>query len=75
MAPEPVLTSSTITSAPAASFLLRIELTMSGITSTVEVTSRRAYMEKTRRGIRQLKDLGAYPDDLFDGSVLPERKR
>ena len=39
MAPEPVFTSSTITSAPLASFLLRIELTMSGITSTVEVTS------------------------------------
>ena len=42
MAPEPVLTSSTTTSQPAASFLESIEDTTSGRQSTVAVTSRRA---------------------------------
>ncbi len=40
--PLPDLTSRTITSAPAASFLLMMELTMSGMLATVPVTSRRA---------------------------------
>ena len=39
-APEPVLTSSTRASVPSATFLEMIELAMSGIESTVEVTSR-----------------------------------
>jgi hypothetical protein len=42
-APEPVLTSSTSASAPSAIFLLMIELAISGIDSTVPVTSRSAY--------------------------------
>jgi len=42
-APAPVFTSSTMASAPAAIFLLIIELAMSGIELTVPVTSRRAY--------------------------------
>ena len=42
MAPEPVLTSSTTTSQPAASFFERMEETTSGRQSTVSVTSRRA---------------------------------
>ena len=42
-APLPVFTSSTIASAPAASFLLMIELTISGMDSMVPVTSRSAY--------------------------------
>ena len=42
-APRPVLTSSTITLAPAAIFLLMIELAISGTESTVAVTSRSAY--------------------------------
>ena len=41
-APDPHLTSSTITSAPAASFLDMMELTISGMLGTVPVTSRRA---------------------------------
>ena len=41
-APLPVFTSSTMASAPAASFLLMIELAISDILSTVAVTSRRA---------------------------------
>ena len=42
-APLPVFTSSTMASAPAASFLLIMELAISDILSTVAVTSRRAY--------------------------------
>ena len=42
-APLPVFTSSTIASAPDASFLLMMEDTISGSESTVDVTSRRAY--------------------------------
>ena len=41
-APEPVLTSSRMQSEPAASFLLMIEDAISGIESTVAVTSRSA---------------------------------
>ena len=41
-APLPVLTSSTIAALPAASFLLMIEAAMSGMESTVAVTSRSA---------------------------------
>ena len=41
IAPEPVFTSRTMASLPAASFLLRIEETIRGRESTVEVTSRR----------------------------------
>ena len=41
-APEPVFTSSTSASAPSAIFLLMIELAISGIDSTVPVTSRSA---------------------------------
>ena len=41
-APLPVLTSSTIASEPAASFLLMIDEAMSGRLSTVAVTSRSA---------------------------------
>ncbi|MCR4621288.1 MAG: NTP transferase domain-containing protein [Clostridiales bacterium] len=32
-----------------------------------------ADVDKTRRGIQQLKDMGVYPDDLFGGSMLAER--
>ena len=42
-APAPVFTSRTIASAPAAIFLLIIELAISGIEFTVAVTSRSAY--------------------------------
>ena len=42
-APLPVFTSSTMASAPAASFLLMMELAIRDILSTVAVTSRRAY--------------------------------
>ncbi len=42
-APAPVFTSKTIASAPAAIFLLIIELAINGIESTVPVTSLRAY--------------------------------
>ena len=42
-APLPVLTSKTMPSAPAASFLLIMELAIRDILSTVAVTSRRAY--------------------------------
>ena len=42
-APLPVFTSNTMASAPAASFLLIMELAISDILSTVAVTSRRAY--------------------------------
>ena len=41
-APEPTLTSSTSDPVPSAIFLLMMELAMSGIASTVPVTSRRA---------------------------------
>ena len=41
-APEPTFTSRTITSAPAASFLDMMLLTMRGMLCTVPVTSRRA---------------------------------
>lgn len=41
-APEPTLTSSTSAPVPSAIFLLMIELAISGIASTVPVTSRRA---------------------------------
>ena len=41
-APEPTLTSSTSAAVPSASFLLMIEEAISGIDSTVPVTSRRA---------------------------------
>ncbi len=41
-APEPTLTSSTRAPAPSAIFLLMIEEAMSGIASTVPVTSRNA---------------------------------
>ena len=41
-APEPVFTSRTSASAPSAIFLLMIELAISGIDSTVAVTSRSA---------------------------------
>ena len=41
-APLPVLTSSTIAALPAASFLLMMEAAMSGMESTVAVTSRSA---------------------------------
>ena len=41
-APSPTLTSSTIASAPAASFFDMIELAISGTMSTVAVTSRSA---------------------------------
>ena len=41
-APEPALTSITSASRPAASFLDRIEATISGIDSTVAVASRSA---------------------------------
>ena len=41
-APEPTLTSSTNAADPSAIFLLMIELAMSGIDSTVAVTSRSA---------------------------------
>ena len=43
-APEPIFTSSTIASAPLASFLLMILLAIRGIQSTVAVTSRSAYI-------------------------------
>ena len=43
-APPPVLTSSTIASAPAASFLLIMLEAMSGMLATVPLTSLRAYM-------------------------------
>ena len=42
MAPEPVFTSSTMASAPEASFLDMMEDAISGRLSTVEVTSRKA---------------------------------
>ena len=42
-APSPVFTSKTIASAPAAIFLLMIELAIRGIEFTVPVTSRSAY--------------------------------
>ncbi len=42
-APEPTLTSSTRAPVPSAIFLLMIELAISGIASTVPVTSRSAY--------------------------------
>ena len=41
-APEPTFTSSTRASVPSAIFLLMIELAISGIDSTVPVTSRSA---------------------------------
>ena len=41
-APLPQVTSSTMASAPLASFLLMMELAMSGLLSTVAVTSRSA---------------------------------
>ena len=41
-APEPTLTSSTSAPVPSAIFLLMIELAISGIASTVPVTSRSA---------------------------------
>ena len=41
-APEPTLTSSTMECAPAASFFDMMEEAMSGVLSTVAVTSRRA---------------------------------
>ena len=46
-APEPVLTSSTSASRPSASFLERIEATISGIDSTVPVASRTAYRRRS----------------------------
>ncbi len=46
-APEPVLTSSTSASRPSASFLDRIEATISGIDSTVPVASRTAYSRRS----------------------------
>ena len=46
-APEPNLTSITSASSPAASFLDRIEATISGIDSTVPVTSRSAYSRRS----------------------------
>ena len=46
-APEPVLTSSTSASRPSASFLDRIEATISGIDSTVPVASRTAYRRRS----------------------------
>ena len=42
-APEPTFTSSTSAPVPSAIFLLMIELAISGIASTVPVTSRSAY--------------------------------
>ncbi len=42
-APDPNFTSRTSPDAPSAIFLLMIELAISGIDSTVEVTSRSAY--------------------------------
>ena len=42
-APDPTLTSSTSAPVPSAIFLLMIELAISGIASTVPVTSRSAY--------------------------------
>ncbi len=42
-APSPVVTSKTIASAPAAIFLLMIELAINGIELTVPVTSLNAY--------------------------------
>ncbi len=41
-APDPVLTSSTRADVPSAIFLLMIDEAMSGMMSTVDVTSRRA---------------------------------
>ena len=46
-APEPNLTSITSASSPAASFLDRIEATISGIDSTVPVASRIAYSRRS----------------------------
>ena len=46
-APEPTLTSITSASSPAASFLERIEATISGIDSTVPVASRMAYSRRS----------------------------
>ena len=46
-APEPALTSITSASSPAASFLDRIEATISGIDSTVPVASRIAYRRRS----------------------------
>ena len=46
-APEPTLTSMTRASSPAASFLDRIDATISGIDSTVAVTSRMAYRRRS----------------------------
>ncbi len=53
-APTPVFTSSTIPSEPAASFLLMIELAISGMESTVAVTFLKAYIclsAGTRRAV------------------------
>ena len=48
-APDPVLTSSTRALVPSAIFLDMIELAISGIDSTVPVTSRSAYSLPVRR--------------------------
>ena len=56
-APEPNLTSITSASSPAASFLERIEATISGIDSTVPVASRIAYSRRSAgREVRGLAD-------------------
>ena len=55
-APEPTFTSSTSESVPSAIFLLMIELAMSGIASTVPVTSRSAY---------SLRSAGANPEPAW----------
>ena len=58
-APEPTLTSSTSASTPSASFFERIDAVMSGIDSTVAVTSRSEYSflsAGTRRSVWPMSD-------------------
>ncbi len=60
-APLPVLTSNTSASAPSANFFERMLAVMSGMDSTVAVTSRSAYILRSAGTIRSLCPIIAKP--------------
>ena len=70
-APEPTLTSITSASSPAASFLDRIEATISGIDSTVPVASRIAYSRRSAGA----RSRGLADDRAARARARPRRKR
>ncbi len=73
-APRPTLTSSTSAPIPSAIFLLRIDAQMSGMLSTVPVTSRSAYSFRSAGAISSVWPISTHPVFFRTRAHLVERR-